>query len=141
MGEDRFNKRCGVRQAACFLSPVLTALAWRACAGFNNEVCTFNRWQSYEFVDISGSVAQRSLWRSYYTEAEFDYVVYVIDGAVRSRRAAFEPLTFSARARAAKKWKNLPEKKQESFFDEGAQSTRNDASGWTCVRPCDGARP
>jgi len=48
--------------------------------GFNNEVITFNKWQSYEFWDPGGSIAQRSSWKRYYSRIHFDYLIYVIDG-------------------------------------------------------------
>lgn len=48
--------------------------------GFNNEVITFNKWQSYEFWDPGGSIGSRSLWKRYYSRIHFDYLVYVISG-------------------------------------------------------------
>lgn len=47
--------------------------------GFNYEQCTFNKWQTYEFWDPGGSLAQRPLWRKYYTRINYDYVIYCID--------------------------------------------------------------
>jgi len=47
--------------------------------GFNNEVITFNKWQSYEFWDPGGNIAQRSSWKRYYSRINFDFLIYVID--------------------------------------------------------------
>jgi len=47
--------------------------------GFNSELCTFNRWQTYEFWDPGGSLAQRPLWRQYYTRIKFDHVIYIVN--------------------------------------------------------------
>jgi hypothetical protein len=47
--------------------------------GFNNELCTFNRWQTFEFWDPGGSAIQRTLWKKYYSRIQFDHVIYLID--------------------------------------------------------------
>jgi len=65
--------------------------------GFNNELCTFNKWQTYEFWDPGGSPVQRALWKKFYSRIKFDYVVYVIE---------------------AKRHAKLDPKKRESALDE-----------------------